>query len=478
MKESNRKDRMNMKRMNRCAAVLTVIVMLTTLLVSGTALAEKTGVVVGGWLILRDAPSFSGNIRSSYPTGTVVKITGQTGAWYAVTAPDGLKGYMYGDYLRIQGGGSVPTGTAYVTSANGLNVRLRTGPGTGYSIIASYAPGTKCTILSSGSNWSRIQIGSVTGYMMTKFLTKSPSPQPQPQPQPDPGTEYEVFVTSRNGKGVNLRSGPSKAYSSIGFYSVGTSAWMITRGSTWSYIRIGNRYGYMMTEFLTTVAPAPTPPIVGASYVVSANGRSVNLRRGPSTAYGIIKTFRVGTRLSIITRGTDWYFIQIEGYYGYMMRQFIYDGGSPVPPPPPNDDPPPHNPPSGDQPSGDQPSGGQPSGDQPSGGQPSGDQPSGGQPSGDQPSGDQPSGDQPSGGQPSGDQPSGGQPSGDQPSGGQPSGDQPSGGQPSGDQPSGDQSSGDQSSGDQPSGGQPSGDQTSGDQNNGGQSSGDQTSGD
>ena len=318
--------------------LISLVIIMTAVLPCVTASAAQTGVVYGGWLILRASPSFSGAIKSSYPSGTVVTITGKTGAWYAVKAPDGLTGYMLGDYLRVSGsggGGTVPSGsTAYVTSANGLNVRLRSGPGTGYSIIASYAPGTACKILSSGKNWCRIQIGSFTGYMMTRFLTGNPV-TPTTPPQPHPGPEYEVYVTSRNGKGVNLRSGPSKSYQSIGFYSVGTPAMMITRGSTWSYIRVGNRYGYMMTEFLTTVQPPhPEPPAPGAAYVVSANGKSVNLRVAPSTGSKVIKSFRVGTGLNIITRGHDWYFIQIGGYYGYMMRQFIYDGGTPVPPAP------------------------------------------------------------------------------------------------------------------------------------------------
>ena len=316
----------------RIAVLIVLAVLLSVVLPLGAAMAEKTGVVRGGWLILRDAPSFSGGVISSYPSGTVVRITGQVGSWYAVTAPDGLSGYMLGDYLQIVSdeSGIQSETTAYVTSRNGLNVRLRSGPGKGYSIIASYAPGTKCTILSAGKQWCRIQIGSITGYMMTQFLTRKPGATPNPHPDPGIPDGSEVYVTSRNGKGVNLRSGPDKAYPSIGFYSVGTPATMITKGSTWSYIRIGNRYGYMMTQFLTSRKPDdPFVPSAGA-YVVSANGKSVNLRTAPSTASSIIRSFKVGTKLTVITRGKDWYFIYINGYYGYMMRQFIYDGEAPA----------------------------------------------------------------------------------------------------------------------------------------------------
>ena len=326
-----------MKMKNKGLALLVLLVMALTAVMPFSTAAAETGTVVGGWLILRGAPSFNGAVIASYPSGTVVTITGKTGAWYSVITPNNLTGYMYSTYLQVNGGGGgggggIPSGsTAYVTSANGLNVRLRSGPGKGYSILASYAPGTACTVLTGGQNWSRIRVGMMTGYMMTQFLTTSPQPQPQPDPQPQPGGGYKVYVTSVNGKGVNMRSGPSKSYPSIGFYSVGTEAWMVTAGHTWSYIRVGSRYGYMMSQFLTTTEPPvnPNPPILGAAYVVSANGRSVNLRAAPTTAAKVIRSFKVGTRLNIITRGRDWYFIQIGGYYGYMMRQFIYDGGTP-----------------------------------------------------------------------------------------------------------------------------------------------------
>ena len=316
-----------------CLAVL-----LICLPVAG-ALATQYGTVHGGWLILRATPSFTGTILSSYPTGTVVTINGQTGSWYEVTAPDGMHGYMLGTYLTISsgsGGTSPATGTtAYVTSTNGLNVRLRTGPGLGYSVIASYAPGTVCTILSRGTNWSRIQIGSLTGYMMNQFLTSAepiPTPVPEPQPQPEPtGDGVPAWVTSTNGKGVNLRSGPGKTYASIGFYSVGTDALILTPGATWSYIRIGSKYGYMMSQFLTTTPIIPPEPVSGPC-VVSANGRNVNMRTGPGKSYAIIGNYPVGTPVTVISRGMEWYFIRIGDTYGYMMKQYINDGVTPPEP--------------------------------------------------------------------------------------------------------------------------------------------------
>ncbi|MBR3429320.1 MAG: SH3 domain-containing protein [Clostridia bacterium] len=297
----------------RCFFIMTAVF---CILVCGMASAEKTGKVKGGWLILRSTPSFSGKQISSYPTGTVVSITGQSGKWYAVKAPDGLTGYMLGNYLTISGDDIVEGKNAWVTSQNGLNVRLRSGPGTKYSPIASYAPGTKCTVLIKGGDFTQIQIGSMTGFMMTKFLTGT-----------DPGKGsggpvlYDIYVTSSNGGGVNLRSSPSKGNNVIGFYEVGTKGGMITPGITWSLISIDGKEGYMMTQFLTTTKPSPIVPT--GSYVISFNGKNVNLRNGPGLKYTAISSFPPGTPLTVVTSGTDWSFIKISGIFGYMMTQFI-----------------------------------------------------------------------------------------------------------------------------------------------------------
>lgn len=314
----------NRKPNRMLAVILTVMLMFSVMAPFSAAMAAtKKGTVFGGWLLLRQTPSYSGAVISSYPSGTVVSITGQSGAWYAVTAPDGLSGYMRSSYLKVSGGGSsLSEGTAYVISNNGLNVRMRTGPGTEYKVLAAYAPGTKCTILSVGATWCRISVGSYTGYMMSRFLTNSkPGPDPTPTPTPSGGTWY---VTSSNGRAVNLREGPGTGYRSLGSYNVGTKVQMVNSGEIWSYICIGGvRYGYMMTQFLTRSMPDPVIPDHTGAYIYSRNGGTVNVRSGPGKEFEVLGAFAVGTELSVISRGSVWYYIHIGEYYGYVMKQYV-----------------------------------------------------------------------------------------------------------------------------------------------------------
>lgn len=254
--------------MKRLLSIALVAILLLGVVIPAVSVAEtKTGVVHGGWLRLRSAASFDASTITSYYTGTVVTILSTTGSWYEVRTPDGRTGYMYSSYVTVTGSGGGSgggTGTSTVWSGNGYGVRMRSGPGTGYRVLAVYPVGTKVTVLERGSYWSHIQVGSRRGYMMNQFLTGGS------MPEPTPGGDATVW--SSNGYGVRLRTGPSKSYSIIGVYSVGTPVRVLEKGSVWSYIQIGSRTGYMMTEFLifnsvskvvTGVTLNNTTPVVG-----------------------------------------------------------------------------------------------------------------------------------------------------------------------------------------------------------------------
>ncbi len=244
------------------AWILTLAMLLCMLAIpAAQAASYATATVKGGWLRLRAEASYKAETISAYYTGTNVTILGGSGEWYYVATPDGKQGYMHSDFLTITGsitGGQLDENTAaYVTSKNGLSVRLRTGPSLQYSTIASYAVGTPVTILISGDDWCKVRIGGRTGYMMTEFLTTSGVSTPDTE-----AGAYTAYVTSTNGLGVRMRSGAGKLYSTLATYQVGTKVTVLDWGKTWCKIRVNGLTGYMMTEFLTTSAPKLVSSVV------------------------------------------------------------------------------------------------------------------------------------------------------------------------------------------------------------------------
>lgn len=260
--------------MKRCLALLLILALL---LAGVQAFADSIGTVKGGWLRLRSAPSTLGSVIGRYYTGTQVTVHSTSGSWYYVTAPDGKVGYMSRNYVVVGGGVSpvtppidwhgTPSGqTGYVTSQNGRGVRLRSSPYSGNSsnVIGLYNVGTKLTVLQRGIGWHYIQIGKQTGFMMAQFVVISGSPVPVPPGPIDPvipDKNYTAYITSQNGKGVRLRTGPGTNYSLLGTFPVGTQVTVLKELGAWCYISIGStKKGYMMTTFLTRQAPGPVPP--------------------------------------------------------------------------------------------------------------------------------------------------------------------------------------------------------------------------
>jgi len=298
--------------------------------------ASQTGTVKGGWLRLRASASMTAETLASYPTGTTVTILSSSGNWYKVRTADNLVGYMLASYLTVKSGSSgstvtPPSGvtdgsTAYVTSKNGKGVRLRTSPDLNGEIIGFYNVGTRCTILSRGTYWHYVSIGSQKGYMMAEYLSITGSSNPTVPSVPS-GNSYTAYVTSKNGKGVNLRESTSTTSRSLGLYPVGTSITVLGYGSTWCSVQVGGTVGYMMTSFISTTKPSvPSVPSSGnsyAAYVTSKNGKGVNLREQATAASRSLGLYPVGTPITVLSYGSTWCSVQVGGTVGYMMTSFI-----------------------------------------------------------------------------------------------------------------------------------------------------------
>ncbi len=109
--------------------------------------------------------------------GTTVEKYGTSGTWTIINF-NGQKGYVSSTYLKAAGsstggsssGGST-TDTGYVAAT--ANVNVRSGPGTGYSIIGSLYKGTIVPRLGTSGSWTKISYNGGTGYVSSQYLTAS-----------------------------------------------------------------------------------------------------------------------------------------------------------------------------------------------------------------------------------------------------------------------------------------------------------------
>lgn len=284
---------------------------------------------------MRTGPGTGYGVAAQFAVGTKVTIITAGTYWHYISV-NGQKGYMMAEFLTTTAPATPSTPitpgtgdtdyTAYVTSENGKSVRLRSGAGTGYATIASYPVGTQVSVMSVSGNWSRIRVSGKTGYMMSRFLTTT---APGTGSGSGSGTTgfvtYTAYVTSANGKGVNLRAMATTGSQVLAQYPVGTSCTVLGQVGDWNRIEINGVKGYMMSKFLTVKQPSGggTAGENYTAYVTSENGKGVYLRSGAGKSYSAIGFYGVGTQVTVLKHNATWDRIRIGTREGYMMNQYL-----------------------------------------------------------------------------------------------------------------------------------------------------------
>jgi len=214
--------------------------------------AVVSNIKAGSWVNLRQEPSQRSTVAGRVYHKDVVTVLGQTaGKWYYVQAGD-LYGYMMPDYLSIEGGSSPGSpgnayGTAIVDGQNSDRVHLRKLPSAESDSLGLYFTGTKVVCESDPKKeWVLVTVGSQSGYMKSGYLYRGSNPGSVLSKQP-----AAVVNSKKAGSWVNLRKEPSLRASVAGKIYHGDAVTILGEtASEWYYVKAGNLYGYMMSEYL------------------------------------------------------------------------------------------------------------------------------------------------------------------------------------------------------------------------------------
>lgn len=170
------------------------------------------------------------------------------------------------------------TWDAYVYTANGKGLNLRTGPTTNASIQRSVPYGATVTIIDMyDDTWAQVAYGGYEGFVMRRYLTyDKPGPKPTVKPT----------ATKSSGGGS---SGGS----------------------------VGHLFdGFQVTSYHVTVRP-------------SSPGGFVHMRWAPTKDSGIMQDLHQGDELEVLAQNNTWAQVRIPstGATGFMMRSFLTDIG-------------------------------------------------------------------------------------------------------------------------------------------------------
>lgn len=284
-----------------------------------------------GGLNLRDA--INGTRISVIPQGATVSVHSKGADWCRVSY-SGKTGYVMTKFLTF--GSAAPTETpapapevviSYArvnTVTGGLNLR-ETPNGTRIAVIPQNAV---IGVITKGADWSRVKYGDKVGYVMTKFLadtTATPAPS-----TPAPGNTLQCYgkVTTANGGGLNMRSGPATTYGRIASIKNGGVVEVYDKGAVWSRIKYNGTFGYVMSQYLTFSAERPSEnpdPVIpsGAKAQVTTTAGSLNMRAGMGTTYALIGKIPQKAYVEVLTYGPSWCYVSYNGLKGYVMTTYL-----------------------------------------------------------------------------------------------------------------------------------------------------------
>ena len=133
--------------------------------------AAKNGSVNGSAVRMRMGPSTDFAVIGSYNKGTEVKISGEYAGWYEVSV-SGKYGYIKKDYVKVGSAAvSEPEKTMdSVGTITGNSVRMRSGPGTGYSVIGYYNKGIQVNVTGQTGNWYAVTYKGLKGYISADYV--------------------------------------------------------------------------------------------------------------------------------------------------------------------------------------------------------------------------------------------------------------------------------------------------------------------
>lgn len=120
----------------------------------GTAAAGR---VSGNYVNMRKGAGTNYGKVATLTKGTKVQIWDESGNWYYVTTLSGKKGWMSKTYIA--------TGFTMKTTAN-LNFRESANG----ALIKTLNKGTEVDVISITGSWSKVKVGSTTGYVYNKYL--------------------------------------------------------------------------------------------------------------------------------------------------------------------------------------------------------------------------------------------------------------------------------------------------------------------
>ena len=193
------------------------------------------------------------------------------------------------------------------------SVNVRSGPGTGYSVLGSAKKGAVYTVTGQSGSWYKIDYNGKTGYISATYLSVSGTTNP---PAAQTGTVVNCTTS------VNVRSGAGTGYAVIGSAPKGAKYTVTGQSGSWYKIDYNGKTGYISSTYLSVSGTTNPPPTIRTGTVVNCT-TSVNVRSGAGTSYAVLGSAKKGATYTVTGQSGSWYKIDYNGKTGYISSTYL-----------------------------------------------------------------------------------------------------------------------------------------------------------
>ncbi|MEG2193160.1 MAG: SH3 domain-containing protein [Terrisporobacter sp.] len=214
------------------------------------------------------------------------------------------------------------TETAYanenvgIVTANVLNVR--SGPSTKNRVLGGVTKGQKIEIISSSNGWHKIKYSNKEAWVSGQYVSTNSS---------STTSTGKKLISSTN---LNVRNGGSTSYSVISYIKKGEAVEMLGTSNTgWYKVKLSNgKIGYASNKYLKEINNNNNNSNnnENTSTIKTLYSKTnLNVRKGPSTNYGVIGNLRKGSSVEVIEyTNNSWYKVKLSnGKIGYCSSSYL-----------------------------------------------------------------------------------------------------------------------------------------------------------
>lgn len=191
---------------------------------------------------IREKADATSKVIATLENSTEVTVLSGSGDWFEILYND-KKGYIFKKYISIGSdhGASTTVDTlfsAWKGSSNTSSLKIRSGPSTGYDVLATISNKTAVTVIGESGNWYYVQLSNgIKGFAYKDYIQK--------------GSGYSTCTITGVSNTLNIRSGPGTINSVVTSVANGTVLTLLDDSQSWYKVKTSDgKVGYVSSEYV------------------------------------------------------------------------------------------------------------------------------------------------------------------------------------------------------------------------------------